>query len=707
MAFTFDILSDAKIEEDYRVPVIFDGRKAGPGGRQTPTVKPPAESDLAVVHFQLPGLVYSSDYDYLMTLKGAPSGMGGSPESGGTPKPGGTNGPKGPSMPGPAVGDGGGFNAGRSFGTQFGRGLKGRGFIKDRNSAEEKGEHDYDIEWKKVADIQSLTGAIVARQPVPVRAAEIVAGFPYKAQLAEFKEKLGLPSEEAVLAEAAVAAKDDKTPVHTFRFLGFLVERRQVDALGRPIDAQGAVVTAQDGGWGQPLDLQDAYAPLIVLSGGEANLEKETRFYKVAIAGLTLPKLPTAGQVLRQPPVDEYPDLEDNLPLLKKTVDDLDKTPGADVAKPAFSKSPGNIFDLPPAAGTNGPGAGSPFPGGTGGPRFPGGGPGGTGGPSSLGPPPGATRPPPGSTGFPGVGDTPGAGTPAPGPGQLGVIPDYCLIRMFDFTIEPGKTYEYRMKVRMANPNYERKDVASQGIAADPELTPKEWYVLPKKLTVPSDLYYYAVDQAKLDQNNKDKDKGPKLPTQPVAVGTQTVLQVQKWVDYLTLKSRTELPVGDWVVAERVVATRGEPIGRQRVEVPYWRKAQDRYTMATDQPPPKENDKKYVASVEVALTPDGKEPILVDFQKTGAAYTRTHPRTEDAAAPADPAQAVEDTQAPEEVLLYTADGRLLSHNAARDAVDPDRVKRLDEVRTWIKAVKDMKNGVKDDKLFNDRPNPSN
>ncbi len=72
---------------------------------------------------------------------------------------------------------------------------------------------------------------------------------------------------------------------------------------------------------------------------------------------------------------------------------------------------------------------------------------------------------------------------------------------MFDFTVEPGKTYEYRMKVRMANPNFGRKDVASQGIAADPELTPKEWYVLPKKLVVPSDLYFYAVDQAKLDQD--------------------------------------------------------------------------------------------------------------------------------------------------------------------------------------------------------------
>ncbi len=78
VAFAFDILSDAQIDKDYRVPTLFDGRKAGPGGRQTPTVKPPAESDLAVVHFQLPGLVYTPDGAYLMTLKGAPTGGPGS-----------------------------------------------------------------------------------------------------------------------------------------------------------------------------------------------------------------------------------------------------------------------------------------------------------------------------------------------------------------------------------------------------------------------------------------------------------------------------------------------------------------------------------------------------------------------------------------------------------------------------------------------------
>ncbi len=44
------------------------------------------------------------------------------------------------------------------------------------------------------------------------------------------------------------------------------------------------------------------------------------------------------------------------------------------------------------------------------------------------------------------------------------------------------------------------------------------------------------------------------------------------------------------------------------------------------------------------------------------------------------------------MLLYTAEGKLLAHNASKDAVDPERVKRLEDVRKWIEAVKQMKGG---------------
>src|SRR5262249_48684506 len=154
------------------------------------------------------------------------------------------------------------------------------------------------------------------------------------------------------------------------------------------------------------------------------------------------------------------------------------------------------------------------------------------------------------------------------------------------------KTYEYRLRVRMANPNFDRKDAAAQGYAHEKDLTAKDWYVVPRKLAVPSDVNYYAVDQAKLDaqapkekEKDKEKDKEPKMPVQSVNKDTQTVLQLHKWVESLHTKTRSDLAVGDWVIAERVAATRGEPIGKQRVEVPYWRMTMDKFTMASDQAP--------------------------------------------------------------------------------------------------------------------------
>ena len=124
--------------------------------------------------------------------------------------------------------------------------------------------------------------------------------------------------------------------------------------------------------------------------------------------------------------------------------------------------------------------------------------------------------------------------------------------------------------------------------------------------------------------------------------------------------------------------------------------------MAMDQPLARPSDKRYVAWVDVvAFVPNGQEqtvvvdvktvnglrtgghfvpvglePILVDFMGGDAVYARTHPPTDGAAPPA--AEPPVADKAPVEVLLMTADGRLLAHNSAQDEVDPERVKRLEE-----------------------------
>ena len=209
------------------------------------------------------------------------------------------------------------------------------------------------------------------------------------------------------------------------------------------------------------------------------------------------------------------------------------------------------------------------------------------------------------------------------------------------------------------------------------------------------------MDQKELDAKapkdygaGKDKDKELKLPALPVQ-SNQTVLQIHRWVDYLHPKNRIDLPVGDWVIAERAVVTRGEPIGPQRVEVPYWRTTQDRFTMATDVPPPKAgHPAKLPPSVEVPFVPESEAPVVVDFRGGDVTYKRTHPKTDDPAAAADQPPAIQD-KAPLEVLLITPDGKLLAHDSANDIPDPQRVERLNKVRDWIKEVKNSKAGGQD------------
>ncbi|HVS38664.1 MAG TPA: hypothetical protein VMS17_24120 [Gemmataceae bacterium] len=710
-AFAFDLMPSDQIERDFRVDGLFNPRQSGPVGRQMPVVLAPIESDSALVRFQMPGLMYSvvNDKEYLLTIKlpTGSSGPGGAgpmnPNSGGTG--GGMMGPRG----GPGNPNGGGQLQGSNYG-------KRKGLLRKREETDaDKADHDFDTAWKLVEDVKEGTDNL-AMLPVPVRGGEIVATFPYKAEVQEFMDRLGLNSLEDVLnnTETIKDEKGQDVVVHTFRFDGVAVERREVDAQGRPVAA------TPDGGW-QPLEatMTDAYKANVIVSGGARNLQKETRYAKVAIPGLTLSKLPTVGGYEDLPPDlrrlvhEDLPNIEDNLKKLKAEVDDLNKDPSKNVAKPAFTQDPGNIWNL---NGSNDQGGAGGTSGGTMGP-----------GGKPSGPPSGSTGGPGGNPNNPnggagGRGIPGGAGIPGNPMGGdnakiQGDVPDYVLIRLFDFTdMDPGKTYQYRIRVKMANPNYGRKDVASQGVAQGKELmekpADKDWYVVPQLLTAAPDLYIYAVDQLKLDPKEpkepRDKDAPPPPPklTMPTikSDGTQTALQIQKWVPALPGKNRSQLNIGDWVIAERVPATRGEPIaGRERVEVPYWRYQQNRFMMATDQPPPKPPaDKHFVATEDVPFMADDQEPILVDFRGGAVPYARTHPKPDDGAAP--PAEAPIMDTAPEEILLYTADGKLLARNGAKDMEDPDRIKRLKDVRDWIDAVKKAKGG-KDDKMFNDPNKP--
>src|SRR5438067_13193903 len=60
------------------------------------------------------------------------------------------------------------------------------------------------------------------------------------------------------------------------------------------------------------------------------------------------------------------------------------------------------------------------------------------------------------------------------------LIPEKALVRFMDVTVKPGFAYEYRIKVRMANPNYDKKNLAYSRLAKEKEIVASEWTPVPK-----------------------------------------------------------------------------------------------------------------------------------------------------------------------------------------------------------------------------------
>jgi hypothetical protein len=685
-AFNFDILDEAK-RKQYAIAEMFRPVPVGVAMRQMPDLLQPKESRSAVVRLQLPSLVFSGQQ--LLVLEEASGNAAPGPKMMG-------------SMPNnKALSDLYTKSPMNSLNPAMMKGGPGMGRRNPSRGNDADDVEELKAKYVDIKNIASITDMKPAEEAFPVRAAEIVASFPYKAEVQEFHDKLGI-AEEQVLGEPSLETDENKAPLSAFRFIGVRLERRQVDSQGRAIDAQGKNVDDK-AGWSE-INLEESFKDLIIRVGKRFE-EEDPKLAPVAFANrLVMRKLVTFGD-RRVPPLDEYPKIEEKLPDLKATIDALNSDQTKVVAAPSLTNRNFSVFDLD--AGPGAPGGRPPF----------GSPPSSPSSPSSPFPPRGPMSGRPPGAAFPGgrVYTPPSFGSPgessgrSPGAygadflqkGQSYTIPDYILIRVFDVTVEPGKTYEYRMQVRMGNPNFDRPDAASQGFARLTELPAKDWYVLPEKVKVPTDLNYYAVDQVKVDADQAKVDakevkdpaqpkeppqpKEAKLPVQPVKEN-QTVLQIQKWLEFHKIKG-VEEGIADWVIAERVVATRGEPIGPQKVEVPYWRKTQDRFTLASDGP--SKRGRKVPPTVEVAFA-DGDPAILVDFTGGDVTYKRTQPMT-DVAPAAGQATPIKD-KAAVEVLLLMPDGTLAAHDSARDAADPDRVSRLKEVREWIHNVKNTKGG---------------
>jgi hypothetical protein len=188
------------------------------------------------------------------------------------------------------------------------------------------------------------------------------------------------------------------------------------------------------------------------------------------------------------------------------------------------------------------------------------------------------------------------------------------VVRFIDVDVEPGKTYQYAIRVRLKNPNYNKQNlVAFAALALPDELPPSDW-VYTERITIPRDYHLYAIDQL--------LEEGKQLPPFEAKVKDATTFQIHKWtktpVD--TRDQRLGFPIGDWAIAERVLVHKGNEIGRDAlVNVPYWVKEEDMFKL-------KKNPGNAKPGLKIDMEPpifdnaagngivgDAGFPVLIDF----------------------------------------------------------------------------------------------
>ena len=158
-----------------------------------------------------------------------------------------------------------------------------------------------------------------------------------------------------------------------------------------------------------------------------------------------------------------------------------------------------------------------------------------------------------GFPGFPGKGkgnELPGTPTT---PTAAQEPPDNIYVRVYDTDIQDGRMYEYRLRVKLKNPNFGKKDLVSKRPTQRPRNCRRSraaWSTFPEKVTVPQAGYHYVVEYTKpnTDPTYPSREPQPDSLDRSSEPGRPAVPGVVRPAESAT-ESLKE-PVGDWVVAE-------------------------------------------------------------------------------------------------------------------------------------------------------------
>jgi hypothetical protein len=261
-------------------------------------------------------------------------------------------------------------------------------------------------------------------------------------------------------------------------------------------------------------------------------------------------------------------------------------------------------------------------------------------------------------------------------------IPEKILVRFFDADVQPGKTYQYSIQVRMLNPNYGKQGlVAFDSLAETKELFSPPVYTEP--ITLRTEYFVYAYDLPGKQIDKDSKVKGHQGTETDGVTNEKTAIQIHEWAGSAR-EGADNYKVADWIIAERLLFPRGEKLERKAVEVelPKWNKfrgTQGEFDLAT--PGGAARGKavraKQFATVDFEPQDKGSAGVLVDFFGGRRPY--------------------EDSGT--ELLIYQPDGRLVVRNS-RDDSDKSteagrlRDERFEEWRARIKSLRPTKDNQK-------------
>jgi hypothetical protein len=141
---------------------------------------------------------------------------------------------------------------------------------------------------------------------------------------------------------------------------------------------------------------------------------------------------------------------------------------------------------------------------------------------------------------------------------------------------------------------------------------------------------------------------------------------------------RNAVPVGDWVIADRVLLARGEYVSQSiKVDLPIWKFSIDKFVLPAIKEWRTAHEEPHTGIFVEFGHDEGeeRESILVDIEGGQKAYQRTTPP-----------RRIEDT-ARREVLMLSPEGKLLARNSAVDEPSLERKTRRERWRSQIKALK--------------------